>query len=52
MYIEENNIKKYLTPFPSDESKDRLEKYEKLWNKIRYLIRSTTNNPDGYENQS
>ena len=52
MYIEESNINKYLTLFPSDESKYTLEKYEKLWNKIRYLIRSTTNNPDDYGNQS
>ena len=40
---------KYLTLFPADESKDTLKKYEKLWNKIRDLIRSTSNNMDHYE---
>ena len=31
---------------PTDESKDTLKKYEELWNKIRDLIRSITNNLD------
>ena len=30
----------------TDESKDTLQKYEELWNKIRNLIISTTNNSD------
>ena len=47
--IEESNGKKYLTLFPADESKDTLKNYEKLWNKIRDLIRSTSNNLDHYE---
>ena len=34
---------------PADESKDILKKYEKLWSKIRDLIRSKTNNPDDYD---
>ena len=41
--------KKYLTLFPADENKDTLKKYEKLWNKIRDLIRSTSNNLDHYQ---
>ena len=47
--IEESNGKKYLTLFPADESKDTLKNYEKLWNKIRDLIGSTSNNLDHYE---
>ena len=41
--------KKYLTLFPADESKETLKKYEKLWNKIRDLIRSTSNNLNHFE---
>ena len=41
--------KKYLILFPADENKDTLKKYEKLWNKIRDLIRSTSNNLDHYQ---
>ena len=41
--------KKCLTLFPADENKDTLKKYEKLWNKIRDLIRSTSNNLDHYQ---
>ena len=33
----------------TDESKDTLKKYEELWNKIRDLIRSVTNNSDNYD---
>ena len=43
---EERNGNKYLTLVPTDESKDTLKKYEELWNKIRDLIRSITNNLD------
>ena len=39
-YIEESNGNKYLTLVPTDESKYILEKYEKLWTKIKDLIRS------------
>ena len=31
---------------PTDERKDTLKKYGKLWNKIRDLIKSITNNAD------
>ena len=51
-YIGESNLNKYLTLFPTDESKDTLKKYKAQWDKIRYLIRSITNNWDNYdENQ-
>ena len=42
--IEGNNESKYLTLVPTNESKNTLKKYEELWNKIRYLIGSITNN--------
>ena len=34
---------------PTDESKEKIKKYEELWNKIRDLIRSITNNSDKYD---
>ena len=37
-----------MTLVPTDESKDTLKKNEELWNKIRDLIRSKTNNSDSY----
>ena len=33
-------LEKYLTLFPTNESKDTLKKYKKLCMKIRHLIRS------------
>ena len=45
-YIEESNGNKYLTLVPTDENKDTLKKYKELWNKIKDLIRSTSNNSD------
>ena len=36
--------------FPTDKSKDKLKKkYEKLWSKIRYLIRIITNKSSVYD---
>ena len=35
-----------MTQVPTDERKNTLKKFEELWNKIRYLIRSVTNNSD------
>ena len=37
--FEEINGNKYLT---NNESKDKIKKHEKMWNKIRDLIRSVT----------
>ena len=45
-YIKVSNWNKYLSPFPTDERKDTHTK--KLWNKIRDLIRSITDNSDNY----
>ena len=38
-YNEESNWNKYLIPVPTDESKDTLKMYGKLYIKIRDLIR-------------
>ena len=41
-YFEEINGNKYLTLVPTNESKEKIKKYEELWSKIRDLIRSIT----------
>ena len=41
-YFEEINGNKYLTLVPTNESKERIKKYDELWTKIRDLIRSIT----------
>ena len=49
-YIEGKKGNKYLSIVPTDESKDTIKKYEKLWHKIRDLIRSLiTNNSNSCE---
>ena len=48
-YIDKRNGNKYLTLVPTDESKHTPKKYERLWNKIRDLIRSITNYSDNYD---
>ena len=48
-YIEKRNGNKYLILVATDESKDTLKKYEKLWNKIQDLIRPKTKNLDNYD---
>ena len=39
-YIEENNGNKYLTFVSTDKNKKVLEKYTKLWDKIKYHIQT------------
>ena len=46
-YIEESNGNECLTLVPADESKDTLTRYGELWDNIKDLIRSTSNNSDG-----
>ena len=48
-YFKEINKYKYLTLVPTDESKEKIWKYEEMWSKIRDLIRSVTKNSDDYE---
>ena len=38
-----------MTIVPADKSKDILEKHKELWNNIRDLIRTKTNNSDKYD---
>ena len=45
-YFEEIYGNKYLTLIPTNESKNTLKKYEELWNNIRNIIKSKTNNWD------
>ena len=51
-YFEEINGNKYLSLVPTNESKEKLKKYEELWSKIRYLIRSITKNSDEYDEKN
>ena len=44
--IKEINRSKYLTLVLTNESKEKFGKYEKLWSKIKDLIRSITKNSD------
>ena len=48
-YFEEVNRNKYLTLVPTNESEEKLKKYEELCIKIRDLIRSVTKKSDGYD---
>ena len=41
-HFEEINGNKHLKLVPTKESKEKIKKYEELWIKIRYLIRSIT----------
>lgn len=45
-YIEEINGSKYLTLVPTNESKDILKTYEKVWTKKMGYIRTINNNSD------
>ena len=47
--FEEIDRNKYLTLVPTNESKEKIKKYEELRIKIRDLIRSITKNSDDYE---
>ena len=47
-YFEEINKSKYLTLVPSNESKEKIKKYEELWSKIRDLFRLIKKNSDHY----
>ena len=33
----------------TDENRDKLKEYEKIWRKVKDIIRSTNNNPDDYD---
>ena len=48
-YFQEINEKKYVTLIPINESKEKIQKYEELWIKIKDLITSITKNVDDYD---
>ena len=48
-YFEEINGNKYLMLVPTNESKEKIKKYEELWIKIRDLIRSVTKKSEDYD---
>ena len=48
-YFEEINRSKYLTLAPTNESKQKIKKYDELCSKIRDLIRSIFKNSDDYD---
>ena len=41
-YFEQINGNKYVTLVPTNETKEKIKKYEELWIKIRDVIRSIT----------
>ena len=47
--FEDINKNKYLTLVPSNESNEKIKKYEELRSKIKDLIRSVTKNADNYD---
>ena len=48
-HIKESNGNKIFKLVRTDKSKDTLKTYEELWNKIRALVRSVTNDSDDYD---
>ena len=51
-YFEEINENKYLTLVPTNESRQKIKKYEELWIKIRELIKPITKNSNGYDKKN
>ena len=48
-YYKEINGNKYLTLVPTNESKEKMKKYGKKWNKIRDLVKSVTKKANDYD---
>ena len=48
-FFEEIKGNKYLTLVSTNESKEKIKKYEEFWIKIRELLRSITKNLDDYD---
>ena len=51
-YFEEINENKYLMLVPTNESREKMKKYEELWIKIRELIKPITKNSNGYDKKN
>ena len=47
-YFEEINERKYFTLVLTNESKEKIKRYEELWSKMKDLIRLVIKNSDGY----
>ena len=47
-YYEEINTSKYLALISTNESQEKIKKYEELWSKIRNLVSLITKNSDDY----
>ena len=48
-YFEEIKENKYLTLVSTNESKEKIKKYEELWIKVNNLIKTITEKPDDYD---
>ena len=48
-YFEEINGNKYLTLVHTNESKEKIERYEEVWSKVRDLVRLITKISDDYD---
>ena len=48
-YFEKINGNKYLMLVPTNESKEKIKKYEELWSKIKDLLRTYTKNSDDFD---
>ena len=49
--VEEFNLNKSLTLVPTNENKEMIKKFEKLWSKIINLISSITKNSDDHNDK-
>ena len=47
--LKKTNGNKYLMLVPTNESKEKIKKYEELWIRIRDLIRWITQSSDDYD---
>ena len=48
-YFEKINGNKYLTLVPTNESQEKIKRFEEMWSKIRDLIKSVTKSSDDYD---
>ena len=48
-HFEENHGNKYLTLIPTNESNEKIRKYQELWIKIRDFIKSVTKKSDDFD---
>ena len=51
-YFEEILKSKYLKLVPTNESKEKIKKYEEMWSEIRNWIRPMTKTSDNYDEKN